>query len=142
MKTYHGIQNEFDTAEKVFEEIYNFLGRHPSEMVVASIKQVRVLFAFVRDRISHVYSQEDGTAGFQEKVFKLIDIHRQFWYLRPSLGTLGQARGKILLFSRFGSGYGCKLIVIYVQVKIQKYKSGISSADLAQQLPRAFFIHF
>lgn len=41
LAAYHGIQNEYLTAEEAFGAVYDFLEERPSETIVISIKQVR-----------------------------------------------------------------------------------------------------
>lgn len=49
---------------------------------------------------------EGGDASLMQKLlfdFYIDDMHRCQWFLEPRIPTLGEARGKVVLFSRFGS---------------------------------------
>ncbi|KAG0150824.1 hypothetical protein CROQUDRAFT_130523 [Cronartium quercuum f. sp. fusiforme G11] len=81
---YHGIQTQHITFRRVLCILATFLKEHPLETVVVSIKQ------------------EDFTPGFAEAVNREIQDGEPTWWLETELPpTLSQARGKLVLFSRF-----------------------------------------
>lgn len=84
LKAYHGIQNQYMDFATILRQVYGFLDAHPTEVVVMSIKQ------------------EDKTDGFEAAVYAAILIDAERWWTAPLMPTLGDVRGKIVLFSRFG----------------------------------------
>lgn len=87
---YHGLQNQYITAELALGFIYEFLEGHRQETVIVSIKQ------------------ENAGIEFERKVFNLINQRKYLWYLDNRWPDLGEVRGKAVLFCRFGftSGQG------------------------------------
>lgn len=82
---YHGIQSQYITFKEVLETLYEFLKSHSKETIVVSIKQ------------------EDFTKGFSDAVLGEILRNKDLWWLEKDLpSTLLLARGKLILFSRFG----------------------------------------
>lgn len=90
LRGYHGIQNQYILASSVLESIYDFLIENNKEVVIVSIKQ------------------ENNSPGFEKAFWNLIDENRDRWYLDNKWPSLGEARGRIVLFSRFSNRLGCK----------------------------------
>lgn len=84
LKAYHGLQPEFTDFPTMLEQVYAFLDDRPSETVIVSVKQ------------------EDGTEGFEEAVYAEVEKRAERWWLQPRMPTLDEARGKAVMFSRFG----------------------------------------
>lgn len=73
------------------EEVYDFLKSHPSETVIVSLKQEG----------SNDWNNDKDEFG--NLVWDhYIDKNKDRWYLNTDLPRLGDARGKIVLFRRFG----------------------------------------
>lgn len=73
------------------DEVYKFLQENPSETVIVSLKQ----------------EGSDDWDNDQDEFAKAIwnnyiDPQKDRWYLNPGIPTLGDARGKAILFRRFG----------------------------------------
>ncbi|EDR02697.1 uncharacterized protein LACBIDRAFT_308269 [Laccaria bicolor S238N-H82] len=88
---YHSLLAPTTTMTDIFFGLYQWLNKHPTEAVLVSI------------------NHESGTgtpydAKIQEMVYDVInsDIGNTYWgQTSGSLGTLGQARGKLTLLQRF-----------------------------------------
>lgn len=71
------------------DEIYSFAKSHPSEVPIVSIKQEG----------SDTWEGDD----FPNLIWKkYIQPHENQWYLEDKIPRLGDARGKVMLFRRFG----------------------------------------
>lgn len=73
----------------VLDELYNFVQEHPSEVPIVSIKQ----------------EGKDTWEGddFPNLIWKnYIQPHESQWYLEDKIPRVGEARGKVMLFRRFG----------------------------------------
>lgn len=78
----HGFIDQRITFEKVEKQLEKFLDNHPSETILVSIKK------------------EDGSLdGFEDALKEVIDPSH--WILDHLPLTLGSARGKAILFSRY-----------------------------------------
>ncbi|ORY59012.1 PLC-like phosphodiesterase [Leucosporidium creatinivorum] len=85
LKAYHGIQNEYVDAEEAFGYVYRFLdGEGKGEAVIISVKQ------------------ENGTPAFETALNKLLDKRLDLWYREDRWPTLGEVRGRAVMFCRFG----------------------------------------
>jgi hypothetical protein len=86
LKAFHGIQNEYSTAEIELDRLYEFLRSEEGkgETVIVSIKQ------------------ENLSRGFERAVWQLLDRDREMWFDEDRFPTLGEVRGKAVLFCRFG----------------------------------------
>ncbi|MBQ4107979.1 MAG: phosphatidylinositol-specific phospholipase C [Clostridia bacterium] len=88
LTVFHGFVDQNLTFASVLEDINEFIEKYPSEFLIMSIKQED--------------DPKDSTLIFHEKVeadlaqFPLISGDREF----PA--TVGEARGKIYIFSRYG----------------------------------------
>ncbi|KAK4048619.1 hypothetical protein OIO90_005789 [Microbotryomycetes sp. JL221] len=81
---YHGIQNEYATADDVFDTVYAFLATNPQETLVVSIKQ------------------ENSAPNFERIVWQLLDKRKELWYKENRWPSLHEVRGKAVVFCRFG----------------------------------------
>ena len=84
LRAYHGIQNQYLRASVCLDAIVAFLDLHPREAIVVSIKA------------------EDATHDFEERVKALLDRRPDRWYREAQWPTLGEARGRAVLFARYG----------------------------------------
>jgi hypothetical protein len=101
---YHGIQNEYVTAQAAFDSVYTFLEAHPRECVIVSVKQVRAKSGESGERQANgsFPPQENSAPLFEETVWKLLNQRRDLWYTEDRWPTLGEVRGKAVMFCRFG----------------------------------------
>lgn len=84
---YHGKVDERITFDEVLEQVWDFLdGDGSDETLVMSIKS-EALMRPMQERLQRHY----------------IAPTRDRWWLESRVPTLGEARGKIILFSRFGN---------------------------------------
>lgn len=82
------IPNQLD-LEEVLKDIYAFVREHPSEVPIVSIKQ----------------EGKDTWEGddFPNLIWKkYIGPNQDKWFLDNKIPKLGEARGKVVLFRRFG----------------------------------------
>lgn len=76
--------------EDCLNEIYAFLQQHPSETAIISIKM---------EGNTDIWSGDE----FPDLMWKrYFEPAQQRWFLHSSIPTMGQARGKAVLFRRFG----------------------------------------
>ncbi|KDE03450.1 hypothetical protein MVLG_06061 [Microbotryum lychnidis-dioicae p1A1 Lamole] len=80
---FHGIQNQVTTAIKAFDILYAFIQRHPTETIIVSVKQ------------------ENRARGFANVLMDLLDQRANLWYTNDRWPTMGEARGRLVLFCRF-----------------------------------------
>lgn len=85
LDVYHSIVDQQLTFETVRRQCKDFLADHPDEVILLCIKE-----------------EDDNNAGFAKAVEKAIQADGDLWYTENALPTLGEARGKIVLFRRFG----------------------------------------
>lgn len=67
--------------------LYTWLLSHPSEGIIAQIKQDR--------------APESSTQSFTTVLWSVLDTHPQFWRTFPTTPLMSELRGKIQLFRRF-----------------------------------------
>ena len=94
LRLYHGATDEQGTFDDVLQATIAYL-KSPagkSETVVMSIQQEASFIS--------------PSPLFEGTVKAAIDATREMWFLDNRVPTLGEVRGKIVLFSRFGSGVG------------------------------------
>lgn len=85
----HGPLVQLLTARGALLTIYEFLDRNPRETVIVSIKQEA--------------GGPDERIHFAESVMRLIETDRERWHTEAQrVPTLGEVRGRCVLFSRFG----------------------------------------
>lgn len=76
----------------IMDEVYGFLQKHPSETVLVSLKQ------------EGTGDWDNGKAEFAQVLWdRYIAPHKNKWVLGAQLPKLGDARGKVILFRRFGT---------------------------------------
>lgn len=75
------------TLEKVVADCRSFLQQHPSETVVFCVKP------------------EDEQGACRELFLELLEKERVLWYTEDRMPALGEARGKLILASRFSEEY-------------------------------------
>ena len=71
LKVYHGIANQHRTAESLFDEIYDFLERYPSECIICSVKQ-----------------EDVSVLLFEELMGNLISANPSNWFLAGSISDI------------------------------------------------------
>ncbi|EST08880.1 Phospholipase C, phosphatidylinositol-specific, X domain protein [Kalmanozyma brasiliensis GHG001] len=82
---YHGVTDQKMEFSAILSQVYTFLTQNPGETVLMSVKQ------------------ENNMPGFLDSVFTYINKNLPQWWLGTGMPMLGEARGKIVLISRFGS---------------------------------------
>ncbi|KAJ7090377.1 PLC-like phosphodiesterase [Mycena belliarum] len=90
---YHGAYPQKTTFQEILVSVYNYLNSPAGsrETIVMSVKQEApssVFSQLVHDEIAV------GAGG------------RNMWFLESRIPTLGEVRGKVVMFSRFGNGDG------------------------------------
>ncbi len=90
LDVYHGFIDQKLTFQSVRTACKEFLTAHPNEVILLCIKE-----------------EDDDNDGFAKAVENAIQEDAGWWYTKNALPTLGEARGKIILFRRFdGSTLG------------------------------------
>ena len=90
---HHGSVYQNQNFDDVLNAVIGFLNAHPREAVIMSIKEE--------------HTAADNTRSFVETLDTYIQKNPGKWNLGSHIPTLGEARGKITLFRRFGgSSYG------------------------------------
>lgn len=84
VRCYHGVQNENSTLQEQLGWITNFLKAHPRETVVVSVKQ-----------------EDEDADDFAKLVYDAFNAEPNLWRYDETLPTLGDARGRGVLFTRF-----------------------------------------
>lgn len=80
----------------VLQEFYEFLDQHPGETVVVSLKQEG------EDSWDND-NDEFGKFFWNNYIHRDNNAFEKYWYLKNEVPRLGDARGKIILFRRFGT---------------------------------------
>lgn len=86
---YHGPIGQNASFGSVLNAIFAFLKSNPTEAVIMSMKEE--------------YNSSDNARTFEQTFNAYVARNPRQWYLGSSIPTLGQARGKIVLFRRFGA---------------------------------------
>lgn len=86
----HGIILQGISLDEVLEVCYKFLEENPSEMIVLSLKE-------------DVSFGDWSNPIFTSRIEKHIEENPDKWYTETKLPTLGEVRGKIVLFNRFNN---------------------------------------
>jgi len=86
LAVYHGPVSEMQTFADILTAVDGYLDQHPSEAIVMAVKEETAAM--------------NATMTFDQVFTTYIDKH---WYTEPSLPTLGDARGKIVLVRRFAA---------------------------------------
>jgi len=102
---YHGVYPEKTPFQSILTDVHNFLtsdaGRN--ETIVMSIKQEdadKTPSPFFSQKIREFIMNAPG--GWDDKVPSSTGVNRGMWFLENRIPTLGEVRGKVVLFSRFG----------------------------------------
>lgn len=77
--------------DDVMAEVYTFLQQHPQETVIVNIK---------------IEDDEHSVADIQELLLAKIKSNKDYWYTGSEIPTLGQARGRVVLGTRFPDAGG------------------------------------
>ena len=94
LDVYHGFIDQNLTFDSVRAACRDFLAEHPNEVILLCIKE-----------------EDDDNDGFAKAVESAIQEDGDLWYTSDSLPTLGEVRGKIILFRRFDDsdwGINCR----------------------------------
>lgn len=86
---YHGSIDQNQTYDDVLATMYRFLDEHPSETIIASVKEEATP--------SHT------TRTFEATFASYIDQAPDRWVLAPTVPNLGDVRGHIVLLRRFSA---------------------------------------
>lgn len=78
--------------EEVLQQVYSFLMSHPSETVLFVVKQ----------------EGSGEVALFQKTLQEYIEKNSEMWLLTNQVPSLGEARGKVVLFRRYADKAGFK----------------------------------
>jgi 1-phosphatidylinositol phosphodiesterase len=102
---YHGVYPEKTPFLTILTEVYTFLtsdaGRN--ETIVMSIKQEdasKTPPPFFSQKVRE--SIMNGPGGWDDSAASGSGVNRGMWFLENRIPTLGEVRGKVILFSRFG----------------------------------------
>lgn len=79
--------------EMVLEQVYSFLINHPSETILFVVKQ----------------EGSGDIALFQKTLQQYIEKNPEMWLLTNQVPTLGEARGKVVLFRRYADKAGLQV---------------------------------
>ena len=88
-RMHHGAVDQRVDFSTVQDQLLAFLREHPGETVIASIAET--------------HAAEGATRSFEETFLEETGGARAQWWLKPAWPTLGEARGKIVLFRRFAA---------------------------------------
>ncbi|MGS2765246.1 phosphatidylinositol-specific phospholipase C [Sinomicrobium sp. M5D2P9] len=86
---HHGSIYQHLNFDDVLNACKQFLQQHPDETIIMSVKEE--------------YNAEGNTMSFPEEFNTYVQQDAALWHLAPGIPTLGEARGKIVLFRRFGA---------------------------------------
>lgn len=109
VKTVHGSTdcwngNDYYYLDYVFQDVYNFLDAHPSETVYICIKEDdgdNGVPAFTNAIYEYIHGYGQGKYFYGEDY-----NYNDYWYLGKTVPTLGEVRGKCVLFNRFDQYIG------------------------------------
>lgn len=94
LDVYHTFIDQKLSFQTVRTACKEFLAEHPDEVILLCIKE-----------------EDDDNAQFAQAVEKAIEADSDLWYTENALPTLGEVRGKIVLFRRFDDselGINCR----------------------------------
>lgn len=86
---HHGVKYQKLTFDGVLVACWKFLRENPGETIIISVKSE--------------HTSKENTRSYEETFDSYVDKNRKGWYLDKKIPTLGQVRGKVVLFRRFGS---------------------------------------
>ena len=109
VKTVHGTTdcwngNDYYYLDFVFQDVYNWLAAHPSETVCICIKEDdgdHGVPSFTNAIYEYIHGYGQGKYFYGEGY-----NYRDHWYLGKTVPTLGEVRGKCVLFNRFDQYIG------------------------------------
>ena len=81
-----GLTSDYLYLDDVTSYVYDFLDEHPDETVITNFK---------------IEDDNHSVADVQEILFNEIQAHPDYWYTEDRIPTLGEARGRIILMTRF-----------------------------------------
>ncbi|MFC3198745.1 phosphatidylinositol-specific phospholipase C [Parapedobacter deserti] len=85
---HHGAVYQHLNFDDVINACKSFLAAHPSETIVMSVKPE--------------HTAENNTTTFEERFLAYVAQDPALWHLEDEIPSLGDSRGKIVLFRRFG----------------------------------------
>ena len=94
LDVYHGFIDQQLTFETIRKACKDFLAEHPDEVILLCIKE-----------------EDEDNADYANAVESAIEEDGDLWYTDNSMPTLGEVRGKIILFRRFDDsdlGINCR----------------------------------
>ena len=139
VKTVHGSTDcwngdDYYYLDYVFQDIYNWLDAHPSETVYVCIKEDdgdNGVPAFTNAIYEYIHGYGQGKYFYGENY-----NYHDYWYLGRYVPTLGEVRGKCVLFNRFDQYIGNEAsqgVVVDEEESGQKIKyNDFSSGDYAE----------
>ena len=78
--------SEYIYFEDVANDLYDFLQQHPTETVIVNIK---------------IEDDNHSTSDIQKELLAEIKANKDYWYTEDEIPTLGDARGRAVLATRF-----------------------------------------
>lgn len=138
VKTVHGSTDcwngdDYYYLDYVFQDVYNWLDAHPSETVLISIKEDdgdNGVPAFTNAIYEYIHGYGQGKYFYGESY-----NYSDRWYLGKSVPTLGEVRGKCVLFNRFDQYIGSESsqgVVVDEAESGQKIKYNEMTGDFAE----------
>lgn len=89
LEIFHGPVDEQQSFDDVLAQLYAFLDAHPTETILASIKEES--------------SEENATRPFDATFVTYVQAHPERWYTGDAVPALGDVRGKLVLVRRFAT---------------------------------------
>ncbi|RXK42450.1 hypothetical protein M231_00004 [Tremella mesenterica] len=83
--TYHGPRPQRSSFDQILNSVHTFLDAHPTETLILCIKEEAPPF----------------NARFSSLVYDNLRPYLHLWFLEQRIPSLGEVRGKAILFSRF-----------------------------------------
>lgn len=80
------IFSDYMHLDDALSDVYKFLQQHPTETVIVNIK---------------IEDDEHKVSDIQNILMKELKANKDYWYTESEIPTLGQARGRIVLATRF-----------------------------------------
>ena len=138
VKTVHGSTDcwngdDYYYLDYCFQDIYNWLDAHPSETVYVCLKEDdgnNGVPAFTNAVYEYIHGYGQGKYFYGEN----YNYHNR-WYLGRSIPTLGEVRGKCVLFNRFDQWIGNEAsqgVVVDEEESGQKIKYNDMEGDFAE----------
>ncbi len=84
---YHGSIDQNQSYDEVLATLTTFLAEHPTETIIASVKEESL--------------PQNNTRTFAQTFDSYLDQNPNLWYLGDRIPELGEVRGKIVLLRRF-----------------------------------------